>query len=274
MTPAAFEDSSLFVLRRAWLFGICRRKDIDAVFGTASTPARASRIIKKALAQYPLFLQWHKNHGIRPNPDVKVPHEATATVIMRLLSEGKEVKETGIFPSDGLPRLMPQPLEVSEERERLLQSILQASLKDQPLEILYVGLRKGETARWRRVWPSALEFTGMQWRLHAQDMDDQKAVIKVYVLGRILDARYLTQAVDKTFSRRKIIAERAHFRVELNPELTPEQQTVLRQNFGIDAQQRMSWPSYALHEFKRDYAEMPVSKDTVWPIISKLESLD
>lgn len=267
-------DPSLFVLRRAWLLGICQRKDIDAVFFTRNTPARASRIIKKALAMHPLTLQWHKHHGVIPNKNVKPPAEVSATLIMRLIAEGKPSAETGILPHDGLPILMPQPLTVTMLREKVMDLVFQAALKNHPLEILYVGLRKGEHARWRRIWPSALEFTGMQWRLHAQDIDDKESVIKVYVLGRFLDVRYLIIPVQKTFKRLNVVVDKVHLRAQFNDDLTVDQKHALQQNFGIDEHQQMSWPAYALHEFKRDYVDMPVSKDTVWPIISKLDTLD
>ncbi len=266
------DETSLFILRRAWLFQRCRRKDVDTIFGTRNAPARASRIMQQAIIKYPKYLQWTKKFGILPLGNQK-PHEVEALTIMNLIALGKSSIETGIFQGESLPFLMPQPLRTITANEKCANDILQAVLNDKPLEILYVGLRKGENARWRKVWPSGLEFTGIQWRLHAQDIEDPQGVIKVYVMGRILETRYLTTVV-KNFKRRKVISDRVNLRAQLNTELTPDQQHVLQQSFGMDKNCHMSWPAYALYEFKRDFVEAPVSLETVWPVISRLDVLD
>jgi hypothetical protein len=64
--------------------------------------------------------------------------------------------------------LKPRPPSATAMAESALQGILNAALGDAPLEILYVGLRRGESGHWGTVGPRALEFTGLFWRLHAQ----------------------------------------------------------------------------------------------------------
>ena len=53
--------------------------------------------------------------------------------------------------------------------------IVTGLIRYQPIELLYVGLRNNEHARWRRILPVTLEKMGDQWRLIAQDLDDAAA---------------------------------------------------------------------------------------------------
>lgn len=142
------------------------------------------------------------------------------------------------------------------------------------MKILYVGMRKNECARWRTVWPRGLEFTGSQWRVHAQDIEDN-GKIKVYVLTRIFEARPINEAeIPPGFGPKKLIATMRHLRVSLNKDLTDDQAAAVRNGLDISADNVMSWPDHSLYEFKRDHTDTPAPDGITWPVLDGIEVLE
>lgn len=266
-------EESLFVLRRAWLVGRCRRADIDQAFGTGRSPNRASKIIAQALREWGEVLYRSARIGVFPNRRLPVPAPARAGAILDLLARNAPPQETGLFPDDGVPLLKPTPVPAGAMSESATQAILEAALRHEPLEILYVGLRRGESARWRTVWPRALEFTGLIWRIHAQDLDDAAGdyPIKTFVLARVMDARV---AVDwkppEGFRPRAVVRDRLRLRVHLSDALTADQARAVCKQLDI-RDGVMMWPDHALHAFRREFTALPVSPEIVWPVITNVE---
>jgi predicted DNA-binding transcriptional regulator YafY len=269
-------NDSLFVLRRAFLFGVCRRADVNRACGTEFSPNRASAIMRAAITRWHALLYSAPHRGVFPREGAACPKEADASLILSLIAKGAAPSETGVFPDDGAPILMPNPKPARALRDGATQVVLSAALHERPLRILYVGLRRGESARWRRVWPRAMEFTGLQWRLHAQDMEaaDQGFPIKVFMLSRIMDAQPLSEKdASKGFTPKTLVRQDRVLRVSLSEDLTPDQVQVVRSGFGIQ-DGRMTWPDHSLHEFKRDFTREPPNPDVVWPTITRLDILE
>jgi hypothetical protein len=267
---------ALFVLRRAFLFGVCRRADVNRACGTEFSPNRASAIMRGAVARWPHLLYSAPHRGVFPRDGAACPKEADASHILSLIAKGAGPRETGVFPEDGAPVLMPKPKPAQALREGSTQAVLNAALHDKPLRILYVGLRRGENARWRGIWPRAMEFTGLQWRLHAQDLEaaDQGFPIKVFMLSRIMDAQPLSEKeVPKGFTPKTLVRQDRVLRVSLSEDLTPDQAQVIRNAFGIK-DGVMTWPDHALYEFKRDFTREPPNPDIVWPTMTRLDILE
>ena len=146
-------------------------------------------------------------------------------------------------------------------------------MRDEPFEILYVGLRRGESARWRTVWPRALEFTGMFWRIHAQDLEntDAERPIKTFLLARVLDARPASHwRAPAGFVPRALVRDRRRLRVHLSDALSADQAAAVRNQLDIQ-DGVMSWPDHALHTFRREFTAQAVPADVVWPVITRLE---
>lgn len=269
-------DTTLFVLRRAWLLGRCRRSDIDEVFGTRTSPNRASKIIEEAVGRWSRHLFYSPRRGVFPNTRVPCPEEARAEAVLDLVARGAPAAQTGLLPNDGVPFLRPSPKPARALTDSATQAVLDAALHDTILDILYVGLRRGEKARWRRIWPRAMEFTGLHWRIHAQDLDDQAHgyPIKTFLLARIMETR---QTVGWTapagFRPLKVIRDLSRLRVHLSDELTADQQAVIRNQFDIQGD-RMTWPHSALHSFRREFTNSPVPPDVVWPVVLRVDELD
>lgn len=266
-------DHALFVLRRAWLFGVCRRSHVDRAFGTARSPNRGSAILEGALKAWPQHLIRLPHKGVFPNRNVQSPPLAMASLILDLLAQGAPPQQTAIFADDGVPILKPEPKPSRAMSEAATHIVFDAALREQPVRILYVGLRAGETARWRPVWPRAWEHTGLFWRLHAQDIEAsaQGFPIKVFLLARILDARQMgAREMPRDFRPRQIVRTERHLKVFLSETLTPDQAAVMRNQLDI-RDGVMTIPDHAAHAFKREFADEPSSPDIVWPVISRLE---
>lgn len=267
---------SLFVLRRAFLLGVCRRADVNRACGTEFSPNRATTILQTAVSRWPNLLFAIPRRGVFPRADAACPDEAKASHILALIAQGAESRETGVFPDDGTPILMPKPKPARALHEAATQLVLDAALHEKPVRILYVGLRRGESARWRRVWPRAMEFTGLQWRIHAQDMDApaQGFPIKVYMLSRIMDAQRLPEKdAPPGFMPKAFVRQDRVLRVSLSEDLTADQAQAIRNGFDI-RDGLMTWPDYALHEFRRDFTREPPNHDIVWPTIARLDLLE
>lgn len=269
-------DESLFVLRRAWLVGRCRRADIDAVFDTRTSPNRASKIIKESVARWRDHLFYSPRRGVFPNARASLPEEVRADRILDLLAQGAGPAETGLLSGDATPFLRPDPKPSRAMTPVATQAVLDAALHDTALGVLYVGLRRGEKARWRTLWPRAMEFTGLHWQLHAQDLDDagRGFPIKTFLLARILETRPATDwKAPSGFRPLKVVRAQSHLRVWLSDELTSDQQAVVRNQFDIQGG-RMTWPHSGLHAFRREFTNASVPPDVVWPVILRADELD
>ncbi len=253
--------------------GRCRRADVDRAFGTDRSPNRASKIIGQAVRQWSEELYRSPRIGVFPNRRVPVPPPAHATVILDLLARNAPPLETGLFPDEGTPILKPTPATAGAMSESATQAVLNAAVREVPLEILYVGLRRGESARWRTVWPRALEFTGLFWRIHAQDLDDAAGAypIKTFVLARVMDARAAANwKTPQGFRPRSVVRDRQRLRVHLSDALTADQAAAVCTQLGI-RDGVMMWPDHALHAFRREFTDLPVPAEIVWPVITRLE---
>ena len=184
---------------------------------------------------------------------------------------------TGTIPAPVQQTLaLPKPKPAQTLHDGATQLVLDAALHEKPVRILYVGLRRGESARWRRIWPRAMEFTGLQWRFHAQDMDasGQGFPIKVFMLSRIMDAQRLPEKdAPPGFTPKTLARQDRVLRVSLSEDLTADQAQAIRNGFDI-RDGLMTWPDYALHEFKREFTREPPNPDIVWPTIARLEILE
>jgi hypothetical protein len=213
-----------------------------------------------------------------PNTNIPCPPEASIDLILNKIARGEPSQSTGIFDDDGVGILRPKIIQTSTLTENATKIVIQAALRDEPLQILYVGLRRNESARWRSLWPCALEFTGKSFRLHAHDIDDaaQNFPVKVFLLPRILDARNLEvkgikRLLPETFVRQSRVKIDVNLRVFMNEALTTDQEKVARHELGVAPSGQMSWPSHSLYEFRRDNEGIRPSTDIVWPLLSRVD---
>jgi len=274
---SSIEDKAIFALRRAWFVGVCSRADLKRAF--PESPAGLSKTLRYIANFHHQHLMWKPRIGLVPMPQAARPPECATSKLLDLLAKGCPPQVTGVFDDDGRPRLMPAVIPVAQD-DRVNDLILAALMSKDPdqctLRILYVGLRRGEAARWRMVRPRALEFTGTTWRLHAQDMEapDRQFPIKVFVLYRIMDAQYpVAFKRPGGFADRTLIETHARLRVSLSEDLTPAQEKTLRWGLGIKADNTLQWPHHSLYEFKREWAKAEPSTDIVWPVLTRFDEV-
>ena len=276
-----------FVLRRAWLTGVCTRADIDRAFGTAASPNRGTAIMQAALRAWPNHLRRIKNRGIFPKRESATPPPARAETVLGLLASGAQPEVSGLFPGDGVPVIMPEP-PAALPVGNAAPIVLHAAINETAVDILYAGLRVGEVAKWRRVLPRALEFTGRFWRLHAQDVGSVEgrdsgpapvglapadAPIKIFVMARILEAASVHQWVPPTgFKRKNIVLAYRKLRVHLSDQLTDDQKRAICNQLGIQ-DGVMTWPEHASFDIVREFAGAEAKPGIVWPVLSRVDDL-
>lgn len=266
------DGESLFVLRRAWVKGVCKRTDLDKVFGTTKSPNRAQAILEKAIKDWPKALVRIPYKGVYAKTSVARPKETEATVILDLIAKRAPPQETGIFPHEGIPRLFMTPKPSRAMNPRATQVLLSAALQQTPVRVLYVGLRRKEEARWRNLWPRALEHTGLFWRLHAQDMDDADHgyPIKTYILGRVMEAEPLPEkSVPKKFVPKIWVRHERRLRVSLSEGLSDDQILALCNQFDIQ-NGVMEWPEHGVYGLRREFSDAPVPEGVVWPPMTSI----
>lgn len=270
-----YNEIALFVLRRAWLFGKCARADINRALNLEKVETKnthAAKIaVERALEVYAEYLSYIPNKGVFPNLSRPTPAEANAEVILDLVAKGEPAAVTGVLDGD-LPLLVPTILPSRTMTAKVTQMVLLSALRRQPLRVLYVGLRHKETARWRQLWICALEHTGLYWRVHAQDLEASDHPVKVYVLGRILDAEPLDKA-PKDFREKTIIKNSTRMRIHFTDALTPDQVQALSNMLNVNSDGTLYWPSHATHDFQREYGPARENPSIVWPIFSRIDEL-
>lgn len=265
---------SNFVLRRAFLIGKCKRSDIDKAFGTGRSPARASQILKHAVSPsvYGQFIYQAGKRGVFPRSNVKTPTNASAETILDLIANRAGPTITGLF-EDEASFLLPPTNVPKAINSFATQKLLEILIKKEPISILYVGLRREENAKWRDIYPRAMEFTGTQWRIHAQDINDN-GKLKAYVLSRISDTRPLGKRhIQDGFHALEMVKEKQKMRIHLADAFTADQTAAIINEFGISGNV-MYWPHSSAYEFKKQYSKEPPNEAIVWPVFSKIEFIE
>lgn len=268
-------SSDTFVLRRAFLVGVCRRADINRAFGTDLSPNRASAIMKNAVQKHRAFLYAVSHRGIFPKDQVARPEEADPARILTLIAQGASPQVTGLFADDGISMLLPTVAPAMAMDRGATEAVLHAALNHLPLQVLYVGLRRGESARWRAIWPRAMEFTGAQWQIHAQDLDDREHgfPIKTFLLPRIREARPVAEkAVPAGFHVKTLPKTQRSLRVHFSDQLTPDQESALRNEFRVE-NGVVHLPAHAVYAFLQSYTNHSINPEIVWPPITRADEI-
>jgi len=141
------------------------------------------------------------------------------------------------------------------------------------LAIRYVGMKKGETARWRIIVPLGLDRVLDQWRLIAQDLGAKDYPLRTYVIPRIIEHKVVTEPLPKDFSLRPFDDSQSMMRISFNVELTRDQEMVIRNEMKIDATATtIQVDKRTGLDFLRRFGAIPTSEDAVWPIIASLDN--
>jgi len=152
--------------------------------------------------------------------------------------------------------------------------ILRGAIRTDVLDVLYVGLRLGENARWRTVVPVALERFQDNWRLRAHDIEKNDFPLKSYNLSRIFDARPSDARIPKGFFPATGDSAIRRYRVRLNPRMTEDQRTAVMRELGINGKGVVRLTEGEVFDFRRTYMDSDFErrdKRIVWPFVVEME---
>lgn len=269
----------LFVLRRACWLGRTRNSDLTSMFGM--TGATARNIMNEAVKKWPQVLYNYKKSGVFKRDEAVIPREASAETMMALFENHAKPDETGLTeeessvffplyppknrPLDGLETILNYNIKA---RQAYLQFGREIPDKALVIEILYVGLKKDDFPRWRKIVCNGLEYNGQVWRLIAQEISSTKYTQKNYVLSRIIDARPTPILTPKDFQFEDVKENLVKIDVLFNELLTTDQRKVLKNELDV-RDGKILIPEKELFYFKRYYQD---NKDNmehiVWPLIT------
>jgi hypothetical protein len=266
------QEGLFFVLRRAVRFGKVVRSDVIEAFDGDFRATKASALMSEAAGCWPETLE-RRSHEIALRPNPKIPPEASEEDLMKSLDYGQtEFRRIGLRVPDELGVVVVKWTRALPRQPGAFSVIVTGLIRYQPIELLYVGLRKNEQARWRRVLPITLEKMGDQWRLIAQDLDDPGAAypVKVFVLPRILDARAADRKLPDNIIRQDYSDECARIPIRLHRSLTPDQQAAVRHELMVQNNQ-ITVARRSVFELLRRFSDLPARADAIWPLIYRLD---
>lgn len=258
----------LFVLKRAVRCGKVLRSDLIEAFDGDFGETKASALMSEAAGRWPETLE-RRSHEIVPCANPKIPAKASEEDLMKALDYGQtDYWQIGLKVPDELNVLVVKWTRSLPRQPGAFSVIVSGLIRYQPIELLYVGLRRNEQARWRRVAPLTLEKMGDQWRLIAQDWDDAEKgyPIKVFVLPRILGARPADSTLPPNIIRQGDNDHTVRIPVRLHPDLTPDQQAAICHELMVQDQQ-ITIAQRSQFELLRRFSDIPPRADAVWPLI-------
>lgn len=263
-------DPVLFVVRRAFRVGAVRRPDLVDAFGMPE--ASASRVMQAALQHYPQLLT-KQGHVVQPAIGAIPPAFAGESDLMETLDRvGNDYSRTGIAEKE-LSVTHVKWASSLPAKPGLMLPLTRAAIEGRPVRLKYVGLKHGESARWRFVLPLGLERMGDQWRLVATDLEAPGYPTKVFVLARVLDLLDQHEkrprgvlwgvAGDKTVS----------VQVTLNPRLTADQKHAVAHEMGL-ADGVAHIPQRSIFEYRHRFASSEPRSGVVWPLADSVVEAD
>lgn len=263
------ESRQLFIVRRAFWIGKVKRSELVTAFQISDN--QASLDLKQAV-----FGRWASylrrdgatgHSGVIPIYGVQPPVEASSSKMLSLFEHSAGFTETGLTQDE--LGLLVSDYPVYRANDEILDILMRSCINKCSIEILYVGLRKGESGRWRHVVACGLEFTGRQWRLIALDLNaGQKQ--KTYVLSRILAAKN-TVLKPRNLSRINLLRDHDEYNITLNSEMTIDQLTAIDNELG-SKNGKISIAYRNFYEFKKMYCDDRTGLDQlVWPVVQNIK---
>lgn len=265
-------SSSCFVLRRAFWNGVVVRSDIEDAFNVSS--ATAGRILTGVCHRYSDCLN-RLPRKVRPRLQAPAPPIAHADQFFRLIARGEaRFAELGLRP-DEITVTYSSLNSTCPPDGKIGGLLIRALRHTGPVDIRYVGLKRGATGEWRTVVPVSLEMFQGQWRVHAHDLGDE-GKLKTFVLTRLLDAARSDARIPRSLIVQTGAQLHSRYQISFNTLLTPDQRQVLRQEMRADKNDVVSLSSGEAFEFRRKYtdSEIKAQHNMTWPLVSDLKLME
>ncbi len=264
-----------FVIKRAFRTGSVMRTDLMRVF--EMKPQTATNTLARILSSQGKLIE-RRGKAIFPKPGAKVPAFAGEKALLMELDAGEnDPQRTGIFPEE-LPVHYISWTNSAPPSPGILFTIIGAIRQDALLRIVYIGMKKGEVPKERRIIPLALDRINDQWRLVAQDIQTtfsketrrkkNEAPLRTFVLSRILKAEWDRGRMPKGIPRLGHWDDIEELRVTVNTSCNEHQKEAVEREIGIE-RGVVRVPSRARFEFERRFMNTPPSPGALWPPITK-----
>lgn len=254
------DATAIFIIRRAFRHGTVSRADLLKALNMSS--ATATRTMTQIVARFGTILE-RRGRYIVPKPLAECPSYANEADLLKNIDSGKsDAMNIGLFEKE-LPITYVSWTNSMPPRAGILQTIVTAIKSGKQTDIVYLGLKFGAEPKSRKILPLGLERMNDQWRVIAQDLDDQDFPVKVFVLPRILAA--VTSTNNKRIPYIKgYIDSQSKLKVTLHHQYTTQQKSMLEHEMKVKNGEAIV-ATRSLHEFKRRFTNTPVGKDIVWP---------
>ena len=262
------DEKRLFVWRRAFRspLRIVVRAEVIEAFGISKTAA--SSLLNSVVGSSHGLLLREGNKVIAPTW-ARPPNWADETDLMNSLDQNRTT-----FAQTGL-KFSELPVSFSSWSSSLpsvpgaMTTIVEAFVNKCSVHIQYVGLKAGDIARFRRVFPVALERMGDQWRLAAHDLESDGFPLKIFVLSRITGASQNREKLPRGFIPSSPIDFKQSVVIDWDLRLNADQKNALRNELGIDSKGVVTINNRDVHEFLIRFGGRNVSNDIVWPPLKK-----
>lgn len=272
-----------FAVRRLIRYGSITKADIMDIVGCS--PGTANCALALIRKNKDFVAQKGQKIILKPGVFMKAHLEwmaiASDQQLNQALEEGGHTELTGLKP-----REMPIQIKTWSSGRSLspgLMSAIAQCLVHQhqfrkldhraSLAIRYVGMRKGETARWRIIVPLGLDRVLDQWRLIAQDLGVKDYPVRTYVIPRIIEHKVVTDPLPKDFRLRPFDDSQSMMSITFNVELTRDQERVIRNEMNIDATAtQIQVDRRSGLDFLRRFGAIPTNENALWPIITSLDN--
>ena len=256
----------MFVARRAFRFGRVDRADVREALDLRDAPASGVlTLAAQQVNELERLPRW-----VAPKPWSYAPAWANAKELMESIDRGHDDFKTTGLRAHELPVNRVQWSAAVPKSTEALNVVLQAIVHARACAIQYVGVKLGETARWRRIFPLGLERMGDQWRIYAHDLEHPDFAVRTFVLARIEDAAELREKISKKFTPAAASDAMLKFAPVLDGRYTQDQRRALLHELRVE-DGLIRLPRRAEFEFLRRFGEVAASADAVWPPIKLLE---
>lgn len=263
MSNLDIHPAVLFLVRRACRTGATKRSDLVKFYPAAQ--ATHAKWMKDALGCAPCVRRQGAGSAARlAYVGGSIPTWAGFESLLTELEGDAGPHVTGVLESE-LPVFIARWTRRTPLDPTALGKIIQAIAHEKAIVIRYVGLRKDEKARLRKIYPAGLERMGDQWRLIASDLDKPGYPLRVFVLARIL-------GFDSEISRPKdlvlpgIADQTEQLPAHLSSDMTSDQAIAIAHELGI-VEGRITVNSRSKFEFYRRFADRKIGSDVVWPLL-------
>lgn len=257
-----------FIWRRAFRSPdrLVVRSEVVEAFKISTTAA--STLLTSVVESSNSLLQRAGNKVIAPTWSTP-PRWADENDLMYSLDHGQtSFAETGL-------RFSELPVSFSSWSSNLpstpgaMTIIVDALVRKRTAYIQYVGLKVGDIARFRCIYPIALERSGDQWRLVAHDMEISDFPIRTFVISRITGASANLEKLPRGFIPSNPVDYKQNVAINWDLRLNDDQKQALRNELGINSQDVLNINSRDVHEFLIRFGGRAVGSDIAWPPFRK-----